>query len=475
MAGHETEGGWTTGRRAWRSEALLITAAAVVATLVFAYPSLDIAAARVFFRPDPADHWPLAHELPWSTLYRAAPWITASLILGGLVVLAAGLVRSRIAWRRHAIFPILSVIAGPGLLINAVFKDHWDRPRPREIVAFGGPLQYVRAPLPGSESGASFPCGHCSVGFLYGAGWWIWRKRHPRAAQASLAVGVVVGLSLGLGRMAAGGHFLSDVVWSAILAYGICHILYFHVLRLDRYDWPATAVSAASPAHDRWHHVTAALVALGGFVVLAALFVAPHGTPIDTTIPLASLPGVPRVMMFDARSMDVDVVVVDPPDSDVSVVGELHGFGLPTSRLHASYSFRVDRGPALIYRIEQRGWFTDLNGAATITVPADPFERLVVRLRRGNIAVRDLTSRGAVASGAVQLDLQTGDGHVQVSPSTPQARLERSIRTPWRPSGGVTAVTPPSLPTLPALEDLWAVLRNTASHHIDVDAGAIHA
>ena len=399
-------------------------AVAVVGTLVFAYPSLDIVAARVFFRPESADHWPLAHELPWYVLYRAAPWITASLVLGGLVVLAAGFVRNRIAWRRHAIFLILSVVIGPGLLINAVFKDHWDRPRPREIVEFGGPLQYVRAPLPGNESGASFPCGHCSVGFLYGAGWWIWRKRNPLAAQASLAFGVVVGLSLGFGRMAAGGHFLSDVIWSAILAYGICHILYFHVLRLNRYDWVSATGPAAGPAPDRWHHLTAVLVAMGGVAVLAALFVAPHGTPINTAIPLASLPDAPRVVVFEANSMDVDIVVLDPGATDITVVGELHGFGLPTSRLRAAYKFRPDRGPALIYRIEQQGWFTDLDGAATIMLPAGQLERLIVRLRHGNIRVRDRTSRGLVTQGIVQLDLQTGDGHVQVP-----ARKSPSIRT----------------------------------------------
>jgi hypothetical protein len=116
--------------------------------------------------------------------------------------------------------------------------------------------------------------------------------------------------------------------------------------------------------------------------------------------------------MFEARSMDVDIVVLDPRASEISVVGELHGFGLPTSRLRAAYTFNPDRGPALIYRIEQQGWFTDLNGAVTIMLPADRLERIVVRLRQGNIRVRDRTSGSLVAKGVVQLDLQTGDGHV---------------------------------------------------------------
>jgi len=88
------------------------------------------------------------------------------------------------AWRVNGAFLILSVVIGPGLIINAVFKDHWDRPRPRDVVEFGGMLQCTPAPLRG-ESGESFPCGHCSVGFLFASGWWLWKRRRPGWAQRS--------------------------------------------------------------------------------------------------------------------------------------------------------------------------------------------------------------------------------------------------------------------------------------------------
>jgi hypothetical protein len=232
-------------------------------------------------------------------------------------------------------------------------------------------------------------------------------------AQASLAVGIAVGLALGIGRMAAGGHFLSDVVWSAVLAYGICHILYFHALRLDGHEGPDTSVLPAHPPQDRWHRLTAILVALGGIAVLAALFATPHGSQIATKIRISALPRAPRVVAFEARSMDIEIVVLDSPAAEISVVGELHGFGLPGSRLRAVYEYELDHGPALIYRIEQQGWFTDLDGAATMLLPAAGLERLVVRLRHGNIRIRDQTHDGRVGKGDVQLDLRTADGHVQ--------------------------------------------------------------
>jgi lipid A 4'-phosphatase len=407
------------GRRsAWLPEAVLLAILAALVTLVFAFSHLDIEASRLFYRPEAVDHWKLAKELPWSVLYRAAPWITASLVVLGLAALVIGALRNRSLWRRHAVFLLLSVVVGPGLLINAVFKDHWDRPRPREIVAFGGPLQYVPAPLPGRESGASFPCGHCSVGFLYGAGWWIWRRRRPAWARISIAVGLVAGGALGLGRMAAGGHFLSDVVWSAILAYGVCHIIYYHVLHLHRDESAQSLALQPHRAHSRWHRVTALAAALGGVGVLIALFATPHGAQLRNVIALSSLPSVPRVMVFEAKSANVEIVLLDPTASQISIEGELHGFGLPTSRLYGTVAFEPEPEPTLRYRIEQTGWFTDLDGAATVLLPAAGLQRVVVRLEHGNIRVRDETRSGVVRRRVVQLDLKTADGHVQAPGGT---------------------------------------------------------
>jgi membrane-associated PAP2 superfamily phosphatase len=403
---------------AWLPEAALLAIFAVVVTLVFAFSPLDIEASRLFYRPEAVDHWKLAKDLPWSVLYRAAPWITASLVVLGLVALAAGALRNRSLWRRQAVFLLLSVVVGPGLLINTVFKDHWDRPRPREIGAFGGPLQYVPAPLPGREAGASFPCGHCSVGFLYGAGWWIWRRRRPTWARISIAVGLVAGVALGLGRMAAGGHFLSDVIWSAILAYGVCHIIYYHVLHLHRGEFAESLALPAHRVHHRWHQMTALAAVLGGVGVLIALFGTPHGTELKNSIPLSSLPSAPRVMIIEAKAADVEIVLLDPPASQISIEGEMHGFGLPTSRLHGSVAFELEPEPTLRYRIEQTGWFTDLDGAATVLLPSAGLQRVVVRLGHGNIRVRDETQSGVVRRRVVQLDLVTADGHVQAPGGT---------------------------------------------------------
>ncbi len=399
-------------RREWLPEGALLVLSALAVTLLFGATSLDIAAARLFFRPTGTNHWPLAAKAPWPLLYGAAPWVTASLVIAGLAVLAAGILLGRGPWRRHAVFVLLSVVMGPGLLGNVLLKDHWSHPRPREIAEFGGARHYVSTPLPGHEGGASFPCGHCTVGFLYGIGWWIWRCRRA-AAFASLLAGLLAGGLLGVGRMAAGAHFLSDILWSALLAAGISHILYYHVLRLSRDETPGAAPLSARRPESRWLGVSTVAAVLGAAGVLVALFATSHGSRLDTVVTIPSLPRAPRVLEVQARKGSIEIALVDTPASQVTIRGELHGFGLPLSRLGARVEFIPNPAPMLLFRIEQRGLFTDLDGFVSVRVPAAGLERVVVRLGQGDIRVTDETRAGVVAAGTLRLDLQTGAGHIQ--------------------------------------------------------------
>jgi lipid A 4'-phosphatase len=292
-----------------------------------------------------------------------------------------------------------------------VLKDHWRHPRPRDVMALGGALHYVPSPLIGRQGGASFPCGHCTVGFLYGVGWWIWRRRRPRWAAASLATGLLAGTLLGVGRMAAGAHFLSDVIWSALLAYGVTHVLSRHLLRLDE------AAVAVSPGEPEWRPGARGVAALcGGAAVLLALFVLPHGTDLDCTVPLTA--DSPRTLVVIADRANLSIVLLDAASS-LRIEGELHGFGLPGAHLGARIDTVSQPAPALRYRIEARGWLTDVDGFATLYVPGAAFERIRVHTDRGDVRVRDNTRAGVVGAGRVTLELSTDRGTVQAPPVPP--------------------------------------------------------
>jgi lipid A 4'-phosphatase len=395
----------------WRREATCLAALALIATLLFGFTGLDISAARWFYSPEAADHWPLTSQFPWRELYRAAPWMTASLVIGAFALLAFGHTSARRRWRLYGVFLLLDVVLSAGLLGNALLKDHWEHPRPRDLVEFGGPLHYVPPPLIGHEGGASFPCGHCTVGFLYGAGWWIWKRRRPVRAAASLGAGLALGSLLGVGRMAAGAHFLSDIVWSALLAFGVSHVLYHHLLRLGGGATDTGAPAWVAPRSPMLRATTVA-AALGGAAVLIALFATPHGALLTARVPLASLRPVPQLLEVVADRADVTIVLSDGPAAELAIDGELHGFGLPWSRLGTHLELVSEPPARLRYRIEARGWLTDVDGAATLRVPAAAFERVIVRVGRGNIRVADTTHALGASPGRVQLELHTDRGRI---------------------------------------------------------------
>jgi membrane-associated PAP2 superfamily phosphatase len=142
-------------------------------------------------------------------------------------LLAARWVSSVRAHVRLAAFSLLLFVVGPWVFVNLIFKEHFGRPRPRHIVEFGGDRDYLPPLVPGREPGASFPAGHPSMGFIWmGYGVYLHASR-PRRALGFFALGAVHGGLLGLARIAQGGHFLSDVIWSLIFVLATALLLYY--------------------------------------------------------------------------------------------------------------------------------------------------------------------------------------------------------------------------------------------------------
>ena len=205
----------------------------LVATIPFWLSPIDLVIAHWFFHPaDPGKGWVFADYWLWQFFFWLAPWLALGVGLSGFMIFLVGASRKvNNRMRVYGVYLLLSVVVGPGLIVNAIFKDHWERPRPRDIQVFGGTEHYI-PPLAIGTEGNSFPCGHCSVAFLLGGFYLVWRRRFPNRAYTALAVSIVLGFTMGIARMAAGGHFLSDVLWSAIFTWSTLLFLYWIVLRI---------------------------------------------------------------------------------------------------------------------------------------------------------------------------------------------------------------------------------------------------
>jgi membrane-associated PAP2 superfamily phosphatase len=404
-----------TYRRYWLSELIVLVALSIVAIVLFAATGLDIETMRPFYHPDHEDPWSDKQQPLWSLFYRSAPWVTASLAVTGVALFVLGMVRERsrrLRW--YGVFVLLCVILGPGLIINLVLKDHWGRPRPRQMVEFGGRYEYVQpfVPAPFNTPRKSFPCGHCSVGYLYAAGWWLWRRKHPRWAAASLAGGLTLGTLLGIGRMAAGAHFLSDAVWSALIAYGVAHGLYYYVLRIPAREDARPTLYPLIAHSKRLKAVTVtAAVVIGLGIIGGGILANPHDRDLAGGISLANLPAQPETVEVVADTLDVELHLVDDPQGTVTSEGFLHGFGLPTNDIKAVWEFEAGPVPVLRYRVTLEGWFTDIDGTARIRIPVNDLHRITVRLRHGDIRVFYET-HSATSRETPRLDLQTREGSV---------------------------------------------------------------
>ena len=146
-------------------------------------------------------------------------------VAGTLLALSSGLWRLNFkpGWRRHGLFLAIVLIVANGLIINLGFKGHFGRPRPREVVDFGGYTEFRTLFVPGEEgNNSSFPSGHASMGFYIMACGFV-LHRHRNTARFVLILGVLAGWTVGMARIAQGAHFFSDVVWSGGFVYLTSH------------------------------------------------------------------------------------------------------------------------------------------------------------------------------------------------------------------------------------------------------------
>jgi len=200
---------------------------AVIGAGLVAFPQIDLAIAGQFYNP--TDGFFLRDNPLVRFVYLGVPWVTRTVV----VSLVLFLLSAWTFWRRReffarerraALYLLLVMIIGPGLLVNTLFKDNWGRARPSQIVEFGGGKQFTRAALPSDqcEKNCSFVSGHASVGFYFLALAFVL----PRRRALWLTLGTALGLGIGLVRVMQGGHFFSDVIFCGIVVYISARVLH---------------------------------------------------------------------------------------------------------------------------------------------------------------------------------------------------------------------------------------------------------
>lgn len=216
----------------------LIWAAFFFALAIFAkFPGLDLLVSARYFHPDVG--FVYRHNPIVLALYDWTPWLGRGLVIAlAVYALVAPWVaryfekrqqpslakRARGSWRHVATVAVVCGLLGPGLVIEGYFKNDHGRPRPVQVVEFGGKDAYLGPLVPGAhpERNRSFVSSHAAAGFwLMSLGITcgpLWRRRW-------LLIGMVTGGAVGLGRILQGGHFFSDVLFAFFFVWLSCEIV----------------------------------------------------------------------------------------------------------------------------------------------------------------------------------------------------------------------------------------------------------
>lgn len=195
----------------------------ILGILFWRWPALDLWTARQFYLA-PREFW--WTDLPISLWQKRGVRLAGA---GALLVFLIGLMRTRAGgrWRglprRGWLYLLLALLVGPGLIVNLGLKEHWGRARPSYVAEFGGPQRYTPplAPTHECDSNCGFVSGDAALAFFLMAGAFV----DPRRRRAWLLAGLAAGGTIGFWRMAAGGHFLSDIVFAGLVVYGTCALL----------------------------------------------------------------------------------------------------------------------------------------------------------------------------------------------------------------------------------------------------------
>ena len=188
----------------------------ILATFVTVGPSLDVYVSGLFYYGD--KQFLIQSYYPVSIFFRKMllPFILIYVFILPLVLRFFPLKKIYFDYKfsiSEIVYIWVSGAATMLLVVNVLLKNMWGRARPNDVSYFNGfqdfnPWYKISDAC---SSNCSFVSGDSSVGFLLIVFYFITKK------NVYLYLGLILGSLLGFIRIAAGGHFFSDVIFSQIV------------------------------------------------------------------------------------------------------------------------------------------------------------------------------------------------------------------------------------------------------------------
>ena len=223
-----TDNNCLTQTRVQRVLSAVLAAGFGLAFLFVSFPEIDLWISEAFFIEPTI--FALTHSeerLAIIGYLRQTGFAITRITMIGLFVLivSAYLFRRSRLWqhRKKLLYVFFCFALAPGLFVSVVLKENWGRARPAHIAEFGGKMEYTPPMMRANQcaGNCSFPSGEASFAFCFLAFAMI-AGRRPLLIKLALGYGVFFAVL----RVAEGGHFTSDVVFSALISLITCLTLY---------------------------------------------------------------------------------------------------------------------------------------------------------------------------------------------------------------------------------------------------------
>ncbi len=187
--------------------------------LFMVVPQIDIGVSGWFH--DPTAGWLSGGFIEF--VRRVIPTLIVGSFVFCLVLWVAGVWYEQWFWgvtTPRISYLMATLILGPGLLVETILKPNWGRARPKDVTIFGGEQPYT-PPVwvaDACERNCSFVSGHAAVAYWLTA----YAFLAPQAWRIpAVTIAFLFGSMVGLVRIMQGAHFLSDVVFAAIIVIGV--------------------------------------------------------------------------------------------------------------------------------------------------------------------------------------------------------------------------------------------------------------
>jgi lipid A 4'-phosphatase len=202
--------------------AVLAVLAAAMA-LFAAFPEIDLEIARAFYRLD-GGSFGARFDRALILLRDIGYYLPIAVLAATFLAWLYGKYRAKtyrantgtMLTGRRVLFLALSLALGPGLLVNGVLKDISHRPRPTQVVEFGGANAFK--PWYSFDGGYDRNCSFVS-GETAGATWLLAPASLLPAPWRALAMSTAALIALAVAslRLAFGGHFASDAIAAVLV------------------------------------------------------------------------------------------------------------------------------------------------------------------------------------------------------------------------------------------------------------------